>query len=334
MLFLNPTQLLLLVLIPFAVVFFVWRERVRFAKWLLLGDVGLLSRLIPQTSRSRRFWKSALWIITLLSLIVASARPVWGEEVSIIETQGTSVMVALDVSKSMNAQDIMPSRLERAKLAINDLMDGLVGNEVGLILFAGSAFVQFPLTVDTASASTFLEAASSDSISHQGTDLDAALHLAMDSFRNPTGSQRTIILITDGENHEGNPLDAAAFAAEQGIVIHTIGYGSVDGATIPVRDSNGNEIGFQTDRDGNLVLSKLDEAILQQIAERTGGIYQHATGNSAEMTNLNNLIQQSEAEDLGTRTETRRIERFGIFVALALVALSLEMLLPDAQRES
>jgi len=332
MIFENPASLLLLIFLPLTIGFFWWRDRVRTAKWLLLGDEALLSRLIPQINRARRFWKAALWLIAFASLIVALARPVWGEEVNITEAQGVSVMVVLDVSKSMNAQDIVPSRLERAKLAINDLIDGLAGNEIGLILFAGTAFVQFPLTTDTASASTFLQAASSDAISRQGTNVDAALRLAVDSFRSPSGSKRVIVLITDGENHEGDPLKASELAAEQDITIYTIGYGNAEGAAIPVRDVNGNEIGYQTDRAGNLVLSALDETLLQQIAERTGGTYQRATANNTEISNLLGLINEIEAGNLGMRTETRAIERFGLFVALALIALSLEMLLPEARR--
>lgn len=331
--FINPTYLLLLIFVPAAILFLVWRNRVRDATLLRLGDVVLLSSLIP-FGRNRRRWKSVLWLVALASLVIALARPVWGEDVSIIETQGVSVMVVLDVSKSMNAQDMVPSRLEAAKLAINDLFTGLAGNELGMVLFAGTAFVQFPLTVDTASAITFLNAASSDAITRQGTNIDAALRLAIDSFHEFNSSQKIIILMTDGENHEDDPLAASVLAADQDITIYTIGYGSSEGSSIPIRDVNGNEIGYQTDRAGTLVLSALDEPTLRDIAERTGGTYQQATSTGVEISNLIDMINKAEARNLGGRTESRGIERFGIFVMLALAALALDIWLPQNRRNA
>jgi len=332
--FVNPFGLFLLAALPVAVILFVWRNRVRNAKLSRLGDMALLSALIPNASRSPQVARFALWSLALASLIIALARPVWGMEVNTIQTQGVSVMVVLDVSKSMNAQDILPYRLERAKLAIKDLLDGLAGNELGLIGFAGTAFVQFPLTLDTTSAATFLEAASTDAITRQGTNIDAALRLALESFHSTTNAQPIIVLMTDGENHEGDPLQVAALAAEQGIIIHAIGYGNPDGGPIPIRDANSSEVGYQTDRAGNLVVSTLDETTLRQIAERTGGTYQRASASGDEITKLMTTIKDVKATDLGTRTEGRGVERFAIFVALALVALSMEILLPELRGQS
>jgi Ca-activated chloride channel family protein len=330
--FVTPQSLLLLILLPVAIGFLVWRARVYRARLIRLGDEQLISRLMPEISTVRRVAKSVLWLATFASLVVALARPVWGEDVSIIETQGLSVIVALDVSRSMDAQDVAPSRLERAKFAINDLFESLSGNQLGLILFAGTAFVQIPLTTDTMSASTFLKAASSDSITRQGTNIDAALQLAIESFHEEMSAQRIIILVTDGENHEGDPLKVADWAAELGIVIYTMGYGNIEGAAIPLHDSNGNATGYQTDRAGNLVLSILDEPTLRAIAERTGGTYQSATPSGQEITNLTELLRNTGAGDLGTRVESRSVERFGIFVALALVALSFEMILSEMRK--
>jgi Ca-activated chloride channel homolog len=331
MIFINPAFLLLLILLPIAITFLIWRERLRREKWLRMGDFSLVAGLTPQISQTRRYLKSGLWLVALGFVIIALARPVWGQEVQIVETQGVSVMVVLDVSNSMNARDVAPSRLERAKLSLNDLFTGLVGNEVGLILFAGDAFVQFPLTVDTTSASTFLKAVSSDAITRQGTDIDSALRLAIDSLQFRARSQQFIILVTDGENHDGDPSQAADLAAEQNITIHTIGYGNPDGAQIPLLDAAGNEIGFRTDSAGNIVLSKLDETTLELIAQGTGGIYQRASSSGEDIANLIASINQAEASDLGTRFEGPGVERFGIFVALALAALSLEMLLSDVR---
>jgi Ca-activated chloride channel homolog len=333
MIFENPINLLLLILLPAMIIFFIWRSRIRHANLLRLGDEELVSVLMPFHKSHRQLWESALWLAALVSLILALARPVWGQDVNTVEVEGVSVMIVLDVSKSMNAQDIVPSRLERAKLAINDLFNGLAGNELGMILFAGTAFVQFPLTLDTTSATTFLNAVSTDAITRQGTNINAALKLAIDSFSDFTTSQQMIILVTDGENHEEDPLAAATLAAEQGITIHTIGYGGTEGAPIPIRDANGLEIGYQMDQVGNLVMSKLDEAPLRAIAERTGGTYQQAMSGGLEISNLIETIKQADAGNLGVRTESRGIERFGIFVALALAALTLDIWLLETQKD-
>lgn len=332
MTFLSAGVLLLLVTLPVWVLFFAWRERARRSILRQLGEIDLISALFPHISSTRRRWKSALWLCALASLIIALARPVWGIDLDVIQTQGVSVMVVLDVSNSMSAQDILPNRLERAKLAIRDLFNGLDGNEIGLIIFAGTAFVQFPLTTDPVSAVTFLNAVSTDSISRQGTAIEDALRLAIDTFGERSPAARIIVLMTDGENHEGDPLSAVDEAAQEGITIHVIGYGNPDeGVPIPVVDANGNVITYKTDQAGDVVLSRLDENILEAIAERSGGSYQRASANGMEITNLVNRVREAEAGDLGSRTETRGVERFGIFVALALLVLSLEMLLPETK---
>ncbi len=332
MTFLSAGALVLLAILPVWVVFFVWRGRTRMAILRQLGEIDLIAALFPQVSSARRRWKSALWLCALGSLIIALARPVWGVDLDVVQTQGVSVMIVLDVSNSMAAQDILPNRLERAKLAIRDLFNGLAGNEIGLIVFAGTAFVQFPLTNDPVSAVTFLNAVSTDSISRQGTAIEDALRLAIETFGEQSPAARIVVLMTDGENHEGDPLSTADEAAQEGITIHAIGYGDPDeGVPIPVVDVNGNIINYKTDQAGDVVLSRLDEAILESIAERGGGIYQRASASGVEITNLIAQIQEAEAGDLGSRSETRGVERFGIFVALAVLALSLEMLLPETK---
>ena len=329
MIFRNAASFVLVLLLPIAMAFLVWRFRVRNIRLRRLGDPHVVAVMLPNVSSSRRFGKRALWFLALMSLIVALARPVWGEEISVLETQGVSVMIVLDVSNSMNAQDVAPSRLERAKLSLSDLIDGLSGNEIGLILFAGSAYVQFPLTTDTLSAKSFLGAVSSNSITKQGTNIGAALQLAIDRFRNRGNIQPIIILVTDGENLEGDPLTVAAAAKEVGITIHAIGYGNPEGSAIPIYDDAGHETGYKTDAAGNLVMSALDEPTLKAIAEATGGTYQRASSAGTEINTLLGVISKTEATSLGTRSESCGVERFGIFVALALIALSAEILLPE-----
>jgi Ca-activated chloride channel family protein len=334
MIFANSSALLFLFLLPAAVVLIAWRSRTRAAALRRIGDIALTRTLFSPVSSTRRMWKSALWLAGVAALIVALARPVWGVEMDVIQTQGVSVMVVLDVSNSMNAQDVLPSRLERAKLAIHDILDNLAGNELGLILFAGEAYIHFPFTTDTFSAGSFLSAVSTEAITRQGTAIEAALRLAVDAFSDKSGSDEFIILITDGENLEGDPLPVADEAAQNGIVIHAIGYGDpVDGAPVPVYDEAGNVVDFKKDRFGQVVVSRLDEAILQEITERTSGRYQRASAGGIEIVNIINQINEAEAGELGSRTEAHGVERFGIFVAVALLALSLEMLLSETRSE-
>lgn len=320
-----PALFLLVLLIP-VTAFLVWRNRVRLLALRRLGDPALIRALAPSISVERRWWKIGLWLAAVAALIVALARPVWGVDLDVIETQGISVMVVLDVSTSMNAQDVAPSRLERARLAIRELFDRLAGNEIGLILFAGTAFVQFPLTTDSISAQSFLNAVSTDAITLQGTAIEDALRLAMNTFSPQSPAAKVIVLMTDGESHEGNALAAAGDAAEQGITIHTVGFGDPQGSAIPLLDERGLPAGYKTDAAGNVVLSRLDEETLQAIAERAGGVYQ-----LADVDAVVKAINSTQAGVLETRTEQRGVERFGIFVALALLALSLEMLLPETR---
>jgi Ca-activated chloride channel family protein len=331
--FLNAPALILLFVLPAAVGLFIWRARERQRLLDSIGSPDLVRELTGRVSSPRRVVRSGLWLLAAGSLILALARPVWGVDVDTIETQGVSVMVVLDVSASMDAQDVTPSRLERAKLELRQLFDGLAGNEVGLVLFAGTAFVQFPLTTDATSIGTFLSTATTRSITQQGTDLASAIRLAMQAFDEASTPQRTIIVASDGENLEGDPLRAAEEAAGQGIVIDTLGFGGTEGAPIPIRDESGNIVTYKADKSGTLVLSALNETDLKAVAERTGGFYQRATGTD-EVSRLVEAINQTSATGSASRTQARHVERFGIFVALALLALTLEMLLPETRRET
>jgi Ca-activated chloride channel homolog len=332
--FVLPANLLLLFLVPLFIGFLIWREQKRRKSLRLIGDTDLLRSLYPQTIFTRRVWKSALWLVTIATLGVALARPVWGIDLDVVESVGVSVMFVLDVSRSMDAQDVLPSRLERAKLGLQEMFETLGGNELGLILFAGTAFVQFPLTTDSASAETFLAAATSDSISNQGTNIDAALRLALDSLDEATSAKKVIVLVTDGENQRDAPQSAVAEAVQRGVIIDTIGYGEAEGAPIPLRDHNGRITGYKSDQSGNLVLSSLDEALLKDIADRTGGIYQHAAPDGQEAKRLINHINHGEAATLNRDAESHDVERFEIFVALAVLALTIETLLPVTQKKA
>lgn len=332
MTFINAPVLLLLLFLPLVILLMIWRGRVRAAIVRRIGDPDLMRYLSAQVSRARRFWKGTLWLIAAASLVIALARPVWGVEAEIVETQGVAVMVVLDVSLSMDARDVTPSRLERAKLDLHTLFEKLEGNEIGLIVFAGTAFVQFPLTNDVSSAEVFLDAANTGAITQQGTAIDGALRLALDALKTHEPAQSIIVLVSDGENQESDPSLAAGIAAQTGIVIHVLGYGTPEGATIPI-PGPGNTTTSKTDKAGNVVVSHLNEPGLQTIAQLAGGTYQRASGSGQEIATLVNTINQVPGAALGKRTLTRPVERFGIFVLIAVLALTLEMLLPETRRE-
>ncbi|HMQ50924.1 MAG TPA: VWA domain-containing protein [Anaerolineae bacterium] len=297
-----------------------------------LGAPNLVAKLSASVNWKGRRWQTWLFFIALVLVVISLARPRWGSQVEYIERRGVEVMVALDVSASMLAEDFKPNRLARAKLEISELMDRLEGNELGLVLFSGAAFIQFPLTSDFSTARTFLDAAYPTIISRPGTDIAAALRVAIQGFNEDRATQKVIILLTDGENHRTDVFAAAQEAADVGIIVYTIGFGSPDGEPIPVYDSLGELIEYKTDRNGETVLSRLDETTLQEIALMTNGAYFRAAPDGREVNLLINEIDRLQTSELESRFETRGVERFQWFLGLAIVALIVKELIPDRLR--
>ena len=294
-----------------------------------LGTPDLIARLSASVNWRGRIWQRRLWFVALIFLIVALARPQWGSQVEYIERRGVEVIVALDISESMLAEDFKPNRLARAKLEISELMENLEGNELGLVLFSGAAFVQFPLTSDFSTARTFLDSARPEMISRPGTVIAEAIRISMTGFNEERATQKVILLLTDGENHEGDVLAAAQEAADQGIIIYTIGFGSPDGEPIPIYDQLGNLIEYKKDKQGQTVLTQLDDVTLQQIAVITGGRYFPALPDGREVGVLVDEIRELQTSELESRFETRGIERFQWFLFVAVIALSIIELIPE-----
>jgi Ca-activated chloride channel homolog len=315
-----------LILLGLLLVFLTRRDRVMLAR---LGAPPLIAKLSATINRSGRRWRMILWLLALVFLIMALARPRWGAQVEYVERQGVEIMVVLDISESMLAADLKPSRLDRAKLEINELMDSLENNQLGLVLFSGSAFIQFPLTSDFNTARMFLDAAKPGLISRPGTALADAINMAINGFNKERASQKVIILLTDGEDHEGDVDAAVQKAAEEGIIIYTIGFGSPDGEPIPQFDAQGQIDGYKTDAQGQVILSRLDETLLQKIALTTNGRYYRAAADGREVGFLTGAISQLQTTQLESRFETRRVERFQWFLAVAIVALVIGELIPD-----
>ena len=330
----RPEFLYGLILVP--MMFIIYRLAMRWRRLALarLGDPALVDRLSASVNWRGRRWMSFCWFAALFLLVFALARPQWGSEVQTVEQQGIEIMVALDISQSMLAEDIKPNRLSRAKLDIADLMNRLEGNEIGLVLFAGDSFIQFPLTFDMATARNFLDNAEPGIISRPGTDIGDAIETATAGFNEQLSTQKVIVLITDGENHEQDTLDKAREAAEQGIIIYSIGFGSSTGEPIPRYNDEGVLIGFKKDQNGETILSRLDEVTLQQIALDTGGQYFRSTPTGQEIDALVASVNELEKSDLEGRFETRRLERFQYFLAIALIALVIRELIPDRRKAS
>ena len=246
-----------------------------------------------------------LWFLGMALLIVALARPQWGSDIQVVEQAGVQVMVALDISRSMLAQDLKPNRLGRAKLEISDLISRLDGDEIGIVLFSGASFVQFPLTSDHSTARTYLNHASPNAISRQGTVIAEAIDTAMTGFSTERENQKIIVIMTDGESHEGDAIAAARQAAGEGAVIFTVGVGSSEGSPVPEYDERENITGQSQDAQGRAVVSKMDEIALQQIAQSGGGRYFRAAEPGA-MAGLAEEIQSFEDRSLQSEFNQRR----------------------------
>ena len=324
----SPQVLIALSALPALMILARWFLARRTAASLRIGDPVLIERLTTATSRRMRLARLILWYIGVALIIIALARPQWGSEVEIIEQRGVQLMVVLDVSRSMLSQDVKPTRLDRAKLEISDLISRLKGDTVGIVLFSGASFIQFPLTADYATARTYLSSASPRAITRQGTVIGEAIATAMGGFNEQRVSQKVIIIMTDGENHEGDPVSAAEQAAEEGAVIYTVGFGSQEGSPVAAYDERGEVIGYRQDAEGRPIVSRLDEGALQRIAEAGGGRYYRAADPSA----IGELLDEIESfvdESFQSELSERRVERFQLFLLAGALSLFLAGVLTD-----
>ena len=328
MTFAAPQYLYALIALPALMAFVWWAFSRRAATVRRIGDPALIERLSLAVNRGMRRRRLVLWFIGVALIIFALARPQWGSDVQIVEQRGVQVMVALDISLSMLAQDLKPSRLDRAKLEIDDMMSKLTGDEVGIVLFSGSSFIQFPMTFDYATARTYLRHANPSIISRQGTVIEKAIRTSLTGFSEERASQKIIVVMTDGENHEGDPVAAASEALEQGAVVYTVGFGSPEGEPLPIFDPAGNVSGYQEDDQGQVILSRLDEATLQRIAEAGGGKYFRAVDRGA-VEGLVDEIESFQDESFQSEFNRTNIERFQIFLLAGVLSLVLAEVMSD-----
>lgn len=321
--FQNPQYLwFLLVILAIAMIFAI-AEIIRKKKLKKIGDLELVGLLVPETSLGRRITKLILLCCALACIIIGLARPQFGSKLSEVTLKGVEIVTALDVSNSMMAEDVKPNRLGNAKMFIERILGKLNGNRLGMVIFAGDAFVQMPITTDVRSARLYLSTTSTDDISVQGTDLAKALTLAARSFSRDEEASKVIILMTDGENHEEDAVEVAKTLNEQGIIVMTVGFGSPSGVPIP----NKNGHGYMKDNAGNTVMTKLDEKTLIDIAKSTGGIYVRASNNSnasdAILKELDNLQKSETTKQIYSEYD----EKFQYFVFAALFFLFIDVFL-------
>lgn len=307
--------------------FLIWRKR----SLDKLGDRHLITRLMPEYSGSRIIFKFILTMTGISFLIFAIIDPQSGSKLEKVQRKGIDLMIALDVSNSMLAQDIAPNRLERAKQAISKLVEQLEGDRIGIVIFAGKAYTQLPITTDYAAAKLFLSSISTNSVSVQGTAIAEALEFCINSF-GESKSNKAIIIITDGENHEGNVMEQVEAAQKKGITLYTIGMGLPDGAPIPVY--NGTvQVGFKKDREGNVVVSRLDESLLQQIASAGKGIYVRASNSEVGLKLVLEDINKIQKADLETRQYSDYEDLFQYFIAISLIFLVFELFIYDRKNQ-
>ena len=325
--FANPGFLYLLLLLPVIAalwMFYQWRKNKALQKF---GDPGLVKKLMPEYSSIRPNIKLFLRIIALTSVIIILARPQFGSKLEEVRKQGVEVIIALDVSNSMLAEDIQPDRLTRAKQALSRLIDNLENDKIGLIVFAGDAYTQIPITTDYISAKMFLSTISPEMVPRQGTAIGAAIDLGMRSFTPGDGKSKAMIIITDGENHEDDPVAKAEEAAKTGIVIHTIGIGSSEG--VPVPFSSRGKKDYLKDNEGNTVITKLDEDILKRIAVNGRGNYVRASSSNLGLDEIFGEIKQMKKQELESKMYTEYNDQFQIFALIAFVFLLTDFIVMD-----
>ena len=323
LIFANHQYLYLLLLVPVFILGYGllchWRTR----RVKAFGDPALVEALMPSRSRSKGWVKAVLFSLAFAFFVIGLARPRSGAKLAERTTKGAEIIVALDVSNSMLAQDYSPNRLERAKLSISRLTDRLQEDRIGLVIFAGTSFVQLPVTTDYVSAKMFLGSIDTGSIPVQGTAIGDAIRLSIKSFSAQSEKSRVIVVISDGENHEDDPVAAARQAAELGIKVYTIGVGSAEGQPIPM---NGE---LMKDREGNIVVTRLDEETLRNVAKAGGGAYIHAGGEEFGLNPIIQDIRRMEDEEFGSIVFEEYDEQYMYFFGIALLLFVIEMLIGE-----
>ena len=323
--FANPEFLYLLFILPVLLAVYVYAYLQKRKAIKRLGNPEILSQLMPEVSPKRQFLK--FWFIfgAVAAIIFVIAGPQFGSKLETVKRQGVEIMVCLDVSNSMLAEDVSPNRLEKSKQMLSKLTDGFTDDKVGLIVFAGDAFTQLPITSDYISAKMFLTSINPSMVSAPGTSIGAAINLAARSFTPNETSDKTIVLITDGENHEDDAIGAASAAAEKGIHVNIVGIGLPKGAPIPLQGTNN----YMKDKDGNVVITMLNEQMCQEIAAAGKGMYVRADNTNSALKALQKEIDKMKKTELDSKVYSEYDEQFQLVAWIALFLLIVELLIFD-----
>ena len=293
----------------------------------VFGQLKLVYKLMPMASEFKLRFKFILFAIAISSLILGIANPQIGSKMEEVKREGVDLMIAIDLSNSMLAEDLQPNRLMRAKQSISKLIDRLDGDRIGLIVFAGDAYVQLPITTDYSAAKLFLSTINTSIVPTQGTAIGKAIELSIKSFDLNNDQNKAIIVITDGENHEDNAIEKAKEAQELGIFVHTIGMGSAEGGPIPIKNRYGTITSYQKDREGNTIITNLNEEMLKEIAQSGGGSYIRANSTQSGLNALFKEINKMEKKEIGSKVFTDYKDRFQWFIGLAIILLIIETLM-------
>ncbi len=329
--FAHSEYLILLYALPIiAFIFFIYYRR-RGITLKRFANVEMHKVLFPAFSRVKPIVKFFTAFTVIALIILALANPQFGSKIEEVKQIGIDVFILLDVSKSMTAEDIKPNRLEKAKYDIAKLIHRLRGDRIGLIVFAGNAYVQIPLTTDYSAANLFLSAVDVNSVPQQGTAISSAISLAITSFKQDADTKKAIVIITDGEDHEGELESVIKEAADKGILIYAIGLGSPAGVPIPTYSASGNMLGYKKDRKGEVVLTKLDEATLKEITDKGGGKYYRGSNTEDELEKIYKDLSSLEQTEFGATKITDYEDRFYYLLIPALILLIFEFFVPSTK---
>lgn len=329
----NPQYLYWLLIIPVLVAIYVlirlWNKR-QFGRF---ANIKLRGYLVPMFSNARANTKFVIYNLIIALLIIGAANLQSGSKMEKVKREGIDLFLCVDISNSMHAEDIAPNRLERSKQAISKLISKLGGDRIGIIVFAGNAYVQLPITTDYSAAKMFLSTVDTDLIPTQGTEIGRAIELAIKSF-GENEHNKAIVIISDGEDHEnGDAVKAAQDAAKYGIKIYTIGMGLDEGAPIPLYNKYGKKTGYKKDKDGNIIITKLDDHILRQIAEIGDGLYVRASNSNVGLDKIYEDINKTEKSEIESSVFTDYDDQFQWFVGAAILLLIIEILLSSGKKE-
>lgn len=330
--FAHKEYLWLLAMLPVMIIIYVLHVWIRKKSIRTFGDFDLMSKLMPYVSFTRSHIKFILFILSLTLLIIAIAGPQFGSKIREVKRKGIEIIIALDVSNSMMARDVQPNRLERSKQAIARLIDQLENDRLGMIVFAGDAYTQIPITSDYIAAKMFLAGVSTNMVSKQGTAIGSAIELAMKSFSQQDNINKAIIIISDGENHEGNAVEIARNAAAKGIKIYTIGIGKPEGVPIPVSESSVVKE-YRRDRNGNIVTTKLNEQMLMEIAKEGKGKYFRAVSGNLGLNELYQALNKLDKTEFESKVFSEYEEQFPVLVWMALSILIVELFIPERKNK-